>query len=136
MAKNVWSVFKYNLRYCNLARELIDIYNKYPDRIMLSYYIDRERYKASNTLFDLQNINFYLYYLDEVNDDEMYSRLYLEINNNEKLNDWFDTDSYDLEDETVAELKADTPVTLQMLKDILSANTVFEKMLYRNNKYK
>ena len=136
MAKNVWGVFKYNLKYCNLAQELIDMYNKYPDRIMLSYYINRERYKASNTLFDLQNINFYLYYLDEVNDDEMYSKLYLEIDNNEKLNDWFDTDSYDLEDETVAELKADTPVTLQMLKNILSANTVFEKMLYRNNKYK
>lgn len=136
MAKNVWGVFKYNLRYCNLAQGLIDMYNKYPDRIMLSYYIDRERYKSSNTLFDLQNINFYLYYFDEVNDDEMYSKMYLEIDNNEKLNDWFDTDSYDLEDETVAELKADTPVTLQMLKDILSANTVFEKMLYRNNKYK
>ena len=123
---NDWGVYKYCLRDKLLVDRLIQFSDRHPDNVCLDFFADKQQFERDGLLFDLDNLRIYLYYYER--DVELYD----EINEIEPLhNAWFDSDCYTLTLETVEDLKRSTPVTKQLLRDILALSEQYERLTYK-----
>ena len=124
-----WGVYKYHLREKRLIEALIQFSDRHPDNVCLDFYADKEQFERVGELFDLDNLRIYLYYYErdvELEDD---------IDEIEVLrNTWFDSDCYTLQPHVVEELKASTPKTKQLLRNILALSKQYEQLTYNKDK--
>ena len=118
----------YNPDNLNLLGELIKLSDGHPDTIYLSWESDKERHSAKGRLFDTSSVFIGADHparLVELED---------EMDGNEFLGNWSDSDCYDLSDETIDKLKKDTPKTKEILKKIIAMNDEFNELVYKETK--
>ena len=123
---NDWGVYKYRLREKGLVDRLIQFSDRHPDNVCLDFFADKQQFERDGLLFDMDNLRIYLYYHER--DVELYD----EIDSIDELrNGWFDSDCYTLKPEVVDDLKRSTPVTKQLLRDILALSEQYERLTYK-----
>lgn len=127
--KDDWGVYKYNARSKSLINELLKFSSTHSLKdVRLSFWAHENDHDRNDKLFDLGNLTIYLYYRERA------SEIYNEIVNNDILEqDWYDTDSYTLNNEESERIRKDTTATKRLLKRILKLNTEFDKLVFPKN---
>lgn len=120
-SENSWGVYKYTLRRKALINELLRFNNENPENTILVCF---DQHLESPDLFDLENTYFYLYY------KQRDIKLGKEIMENAILGkEWYDSDSFDIDNNTIKELKEQTQKTHSILLGILALNYKFERLI-------
>lgn len=124
-AKEMYSEYDYGVYYFRIGyrstlEELMRVYQKYPNDVMLSYYI--EKGASEDKLFNLNDVKFAIYYQERRQDIDD------EIRENNKLK-WCDSDCYDLSNEQILRLKKHTPQTIDLMLKTISMHENFIEML-------
>jgi hypothetical protein len=120
-SESSWGVYKYTLRRKALVDELLRFNNENPENTILVCF---NQHLKSLDLFDLGNTYFYLYY------KQRDIKLEKEIVENKYLgHDWCDSDSYDLDNSTIKELKEQTQKTKAILLGILALSNKLEHLV-------
>jgi len=122
-SENSWGVYKYTLRQKVLVSELLRFNNENPENTILGCF---DQHLKSLYLFDLENTYFYLYY------KQRDIKLEKEILENKYLGHvWCDSDSFDLDNNTIRELKEQTQKTQAILLGILALSDKLEHLVGR-----
>jgi hypothetical protein len=122
-----WGMYKFNNISRITALKLIKLSDKHPDNVCLCWQLDRKNATADTTLFNLRNINFYLYYYKR--DCELSQ----ELDDDNEL-PWNDSDCYTLSDDVIAKFMKSTSKTKQLIQSLLKLDEEFKTFIYEQIK--
>ena len=115
-------VYTYTLDRKECLRAILDLAKNYSGFVFLSYSVNR-LFKEDTMLFDIDNIDIYLYhYMDKIDISN-------KIELNKELNNYRDSDVQYCIENQIKKLAENTEKTVDMLEKIYEMNENFEKLV-------
>lgn len=115
-------VYTYTLDRKECLRAILDLVKNYSGFVFLSYNVNR-LFKEDTMLFNIDNIDIYLYhYMDKIDISN-------KIELNKELNIYRDSDTHYCIENQIKKLAENTEKTVDMLEKIYEMNENFEKLV-------